>query len=109
MKKILVAFCLLASAGAQPGPWSQAAGRWEIFHSDGTPIFVTLYPDHRARSSWQDERGRWLIVEDRLVMRWTDGWRDVITMEQGRFRKSGYAPGNHDLARPDNRTAAYKL
>lgn len=89
--------------------WKDAVGRWQIFHTDGTPIYVTLYPNHKARSSWENETGHWTVVDGRLVMIWSDGWRDVITTEQGRYRKAGYAPGNRDLAAPSNRTAAYKL
>jgi hypothetical protein len=107
--QVAVLFMLLHTASADVLS-RLAVGRWQIFHGDGTPIYVTLYPDHRARSSWgEGETGRWSVVNGNLLMTWSDGWRDVITTEQGRFRKAGYAPGNRDLAAPSNRTAAYKL
>ena len=105
--RLLIFLSLLSVVWADPFP---AAGRWRLYHSDGTPILVTLYPNHKARSSvGRGEKGYWRWVEGRLVMRWKDGWRDVVTLHDGRFEKMGYAPDNHDRLKPSNRTPAYKL
>jgi len=107
VKKTLLFLALAATAWADP---FNPVGRWKIFHTDGAPILVTLYPNHKAESDWQEgEKGTWLWIEGRLVMRWKDGWRDLITLREGRFEKLGYAPGNRDLKNPSNRTAAYRL
>lgn len=99
--------CLLTMAWADP---FQPVGRWKLYHTDGSPLLVTLYPNHQARSNWQNgTKGHWRWVEGRLVMRWKDGWRDVVTLRDGRFEKLGYAPGNRDPLAPSNRTVAYKL
>ena len=107
MKRLLLLLCLATAAAADP---FAAAGRWRIYHTDGSPITVTLYPNHSARSDWENgTRGHWRWVKGNLVMRWKDGWRDVVMLKEGRFEKLGYAPGNRDEAAPSNRTAAYQL
>lgn len=111
MKRFLFALILAGAAYAAPSQFPNPVGNWMIYHTDGAPIRVTLYPDHKAVSSWGDEgqKGRWEIVHGRLVMRWSDGWRDVVSLYEGRYEKLGYAPGNRDQAKPSNRTAAIKV
>lgn len=89
----------------------KAVGRWRFFHTDGTPILVVLYPNHKAESDWGDEgeKGVWSWAGNRLVMRWKDGWRDSITLSEGRYEKAGYAPDNRDPKAPSNVTKAYRL
>lgn len=107
IKRLLLLICLATACFADP---FQAVGRWRMYHTDGTPIIVTLYKNHSALSDWENgSRGHWKWVNGHLVMRWKDGWRDVITLTEGRYEKLGYAPGNRDIAAPSNRTAAYKL
>jgi len=107
MKRLLLLLCLASAAWADP---FAAAGRWRIYHTDGSPIIMTLYPNHSARSNWENgTKGYWKWVNGNLVVRWKDGWRDVIGLKEGRFEKLGYAPDNRDLAAPSNRTAAYQL
>jgi len=107
IKRILLLLCLASACWADP---FSAVGRWRTYHTDGSPLIITLYPNHSARSDWENgSRGHWKWVEGRLVMRWRDGWRDVISLYEGRYEKLGYAPGNREMATPSNRTAAYKL
>lgn len=111
MKKVLIALLLSGMAWARPPAFPDPVGRWTIYHSDGQPIQVTLHANHRAESSWGEEgqKGRWQVVQGKLVMRWSDGWRDVVTLHEGRYEKLGYAPGNRDQSKPSNRTRAYKI
>ena len=99
---------LTASLAAQPT--IDPVGRWKIFHSDGTPIWVEVRPDGTCTSDWaKGERGRWTLDQGKLLLDWSDGWRDLITVDGQRLRKKGYAPGAPLEGQPSNQTAAYKV
>ena len=107
MKRLLALLLLTIPALAEPFP---AAGRWKIYHTDNTPILVTLYPDHKAVNDWGGgTKGSWKWVDGKLVMRWKDGWRDVVSLQEGRYTKAGYAPDNRNQTNPSNETRAYRL
>lgn len=94
--------------------WAQSpiepVGRWKIFHSDGAPIWVEVKADGSCSSDWgKGEKGRWKLDQGSLLLDWSDGWRDIISVEGKGLKKAGYAPGVPLTGKPSNRTAAYKI
>ncbi len=108
MRQWILALAFVGQLGAEPQ--LEPVGRWKIFHSDGKPIWVEVKADGSCRSDWaQGEKGRWKLEKGRLLLDWSDGWRDLIVVEGQQFRKIGYAPGVPLEGKPSNRTAAYKI
>ena len=78
-----------------------AAGVWTLADDENAAFDVRLSPKGTAVSNWskgnasaRGERGRWAIVDGRIVIDYDDGWRDIVFRnEAGAFRKMSYAPG----------------
>ncbi len=87
--------------GAQALTMSTAIGTWTLTDSENTTFDVIIDADGSAISNWskgptsaQGEQGSWKIEQGRLVIDYTDGWRDVvIPTAAGRFAKEGFEPG----------------
>lgn len=107
--RIAAVFFVLVSigcAGARTGTSevaidsAAAAGSWTLTDDENTAFDVHLSEAGSAVSNWskgqtgaQGEQGKWRIVDGRIVIDYTDGWRDVIIgQSQGRFRKESFAP-----------------
>jgi len=114
-----------SAAQPQRGPAitpNEAIGVWSLVDDENTTFDVRLAaggaadagPDGvvggRARSNWskgplgaEGEAGRWQLDGDRIVIDYTDGWRDVIIRAPGgRFRKESFAPRAPRDAAPSN-------
>ncbi len=78
-----------------------AIGTWTLTDSENTTFDVIIDPDGSAISNWskgptkaQGEQGSWKIERGRLVIDYTDGWRDVVVpTHDGHYAKEGFAPG----------------
>lgn len=92
-----------ASTQPQRGPAiapAEAVGAWTLADDENTTFDVRLSAKGTATSNWskgalgaQGESGRWQVDGDRIVIDYTDGWRDVIIrVPDGRFRKESFAP-----------------
>lgn len=100
----------LASVGASAADAFQPVGLWRFFHTDGSPFLARLQADQSATTDFgQGEVGIWRREGTRVRMYYTDGWDDVLYLQDGKFRKAGYAPGADRCAAPSNDTAAERL
>jgi len=86
---------------------AEAIGSWSLADDENATFDVRLSARGTAVSNWskgpasaEGEQGSWRIVDGRIVIDYTDGWRDVIVADtQGRFRKESFgAPTNATLA-----------
>lgn len=106
--KVFLALCLVSNL-ASGLPRLTPVGRWKLFHSDGTPLYVQVYANGKATSSWQGQHGRWSVKNGKLLLEWSDGWKDLIVPTADGYQKSGYAP-EADISKPaSNHTKAYQL
>ena len=108
---VLAALLFSASGeAAKTKPPFDAVGLWRFHHTDGTPFHAWLKDDQTATTDWdKGERGVWRWEGDRVRVYYTDGWDDVLYLKDGKFRKSGYAPGADRCAAPSNDTGAEKV
>jgi hypothetical protein len=79
---------------------SEAVGTWSLTDSENELFNVMLQPDGAAVSTWwkgddgaKGERGRWMIENGVLVVRWTDGWIDAVRRGHSGYEKYSYGPG----------------
>lgn len=108
MRSILLMGLLTALAWGQELP--KPEGTWQIAHTDGKPIVLELKADHSATSDWgTGEVGTWLVLDAKLYLDWTDGWRDVIFWQDGQLVKWAWGPGVERTGPPTNKTSARKL
>ena len=103
----LLALAALPAAAA--GPF-QPVGLWRFYHTDGSPFLARLQADQSATTDFgQGEVGIWRWEGSRVRLYYTDGWDDLLYLQDGKFRKAGYAPGADRCAAPSNDTAAEHL
>lgn len=68
-------------------------GNWHVYDDEGNEFYIMINPDGKAESNWDTgQEGEWKIVDNRLVIIWTDGWKDVIFLEGKKYQKLGFAP-----------------
>lgn len=79
---------------------TEAVGTWSLTDSENELFNVTLQPDGAAVSTWwkgddgaKGERGRWMVEQGVLVVRWTDGWIDAVRRGRSGYEKYSYGPG----------------
>lgn len=79
---------------------TEAVGTWSLTDSENQLFNVMLQPDGAAVSTWwkgddgaKGERGRWMIENGVLIVRWTDGWIDAVRRGHSGYEKYSYGPG----------------
>jgi len=95
---------------------AEAIGSWSLADDENATFDVRLSARGTAVSNWskgpasaEGEQGSWRIVDGRIVIDYTDGWRDVIVADtQGRFRKESFAPKAPRDGAPTNATLAVR-
>jgi hypothetical protein len=88
----------------------EVPGTWSLTDDENCTFDVRLSATGGAVSNWskgptsaQGESGRWAVEGDRIVIDYTDGWRDVIRHSTtGKFQKASYAPGTPRDGAPSN-------
>jgi len=110
--------CLVGCGGGRTlhqGPRALAAtdaiGVWSLTDDENATFDVRLTGDGRASSNWSKgptgaagETGRWVVDGHRIVVDYTDGWRDVIvSTRDGRFQKESFSPSADRKGLPTNR------
>lgn len=95
---------------------TEAVGTWSLTDSENELFNAVLAPDGAAVSTWwkgddgaRGERGRWMIEQGVLVVRWSDGWIDAIRRGRAGYEKYSYGPGASADATPTNFGQAVKL
>lgn len=95
---------------------TEAVGTWSLTDSENELFNVLLQPDGAAVSTWwkgddgaKGERGRWMIENGVLIVRWTDGWIDAVRRGPSGYEKYSYGPGVPASATPTNFGQAVKV
>lgn len=95
---------------------TEAVGTWSLTDSENELFNVVLQPDGAAVSTWwkgddgaKGERGRWMIENGVLIVRWTDGWIDAVRRGHSGYEKYSYGPGVPASAAPTNFGQAVKV
>ncbi len=95
---------------------TEAVGTWSLTDSENELFNVVLQPDGAAVSTWwkgddgaKGERGRWMIENGVLIVRWTDGWIDAVRRGHSGYEKYSYGPGVPASATPTNFGQAVKV
>ena len=95
---------------------TEAVGTWSLTDSENELFNVVLQPDGAAVSTWwkgddgaKGERGRWMIENGVLVVRWTDGWIDAVRRGHSGYEKYSYGPGVPASAAPTSFGQAVKV
>lgn len=95
---------------------TEAVGTWSLTDSENELFNVVLQPDGAAVSTWwkgddgaKGERGRWMIENGVLVVRWTDGWIDAVRRGHSGYEKYSYGPGVPAGATPTSFGQAVKV
>lgn len=93
-----------------------AAGVWAMTDDRNETFNAILRADGSATSTWsrgtdgaRGEQGGWSVREGRLVMRWTDGWIDVIQLGRFGYEKLSYGPRDVERDFPECFGQAVKL
>jgi len=89
-----------ATAAGRPISRADAAGAWTLADDENCTFDVRLSQAGTAVSNWskgassaRGESGRWQVEDGRIVIDYTDGWRDVIIGDSlGGFRKESFGP-----------------
>jgi hypothetical protein len=95
---------------------TESVGTWSLTDSENELFNVVLQPDGAAVSTWwkgdegaKGERGRWMIENGVLIVRWTDGWIDAVRRGHSGYEKYSYGPGVPASAAPTNFGQAVKV
>lgn len=90
----------LKSSNLAPITREEAIGTWALTDAQNELFDVVIARDGSAVDTWwkgtdgaKGERGRWEMVDGKIDLRYSSGWRDVISRSQLGFHKVSYAPG----------------
>jgi len=85
-------------------------GKWEFGTGVGNQtFFVTLDRNGSAYKSLGASKGRWSVVDGEAVIKWDDGWTDVIRKVGDKHKKFAYEEGRPLDGEPSNVTDAKTL
>jgi hypothetical protein len=95
---------------------AEAVGVWSLADDENCTFDVRVCASGTAVSNWSKgpasaagEQGRWIVSDDRIVIDYTDGWRDcIIRTAEGSFRKESFGPGAPRDGVPTNRGLAVR-
>ena len=74
----------------------EVAGTYTVTEHGKVAFKLAMNADGTARKSHAPRvLGRWLGAnsQDRILVCWTDGWRDVLTKERDGWKKEAFPPG----------------
>jgi hypothetical protein len=99
-----------AAASAAPFGRNHFIGKWEFGTGFGNDtFFVTLNRDGTARKSLGSSHGTWTVVNGEAVIRWDDGWTDIIKKVGDKHEKFAYERGKPLDGEPSNVAQAKTL
>jgi hypothetical protein len=85
-------------------------GKWEFGTGVGNQtFFVTLDRDGHAHKTLGSTNGKWSVVDGEAVIKWDDGWTDVIRKVGDKHKKFAYEEGRSIHDEPSNVTDAKTL
>lgn len=95
---------------------STFVGKWKVQDGKERVFFIHVKAGGEATSEWEDaaesrrgQSGTWELLENKLVITWANGWREVISAGDNGFVKKAYAPNWSLDKRPANEAAAEKV
>jgi hypothetical protein len=91
-----------ATASASSTGRARFLGRWKLGDGTGKTFIATLKPDGVARKDRGNEKGTWTVMGGEALIKWDDGWLDVIRKVGGKYKKVAFAPGSTDKDNPHN-------
>lgn len=93
-----------------------AAGTWTMTDERNETFNAILRPDGSATSTWsrgtdgaRGEQGGWSVRDGRLVMKWTDGWTDIVQLGRFGYEKLSFGPRDVERDFPECFGQAVKL
>ncbi len=93
-----------------------ASGVWAMTDERNETFNAILRPDGSATSTWsrgtegaRGEQGGWSVREGRLVMKWTDGWTDIVQLGRFGYEKLSFGPRDVERDFPECFGQAIKL
>lgn len=101
-----------SDAGARSIPFGRNhfVGKWEFGTGFGNDtFFVTLSRDGTAHKSLGSSRGTWTVVNGEAIIRWDDGWTDIIKKVGDKHEKFAYERGKPLDGEPSNVAQAKTL
>lgn len=68
-------------------------GYWKGYDKENNVFYVLLKSDGTAYSSWRNgEKGKWVIMEDKIHIDWSDGWKAWVYKEKDQYTKISFTP-----------------
>jgi hypothetical protein len=99
-----------AAASAAPFGRNHFIGKWEFGTGFGNDtFFVTLNRDGTAHKTLGSSRGTWTVVNGEAIIRWDDGWTDIIKKVGDKHEKFAYERGRPLDGEPSNVAQAKTL
>ncbi|MSR75342.1 MAG: hypothetical protein EXS14_07725 [Planctomycetes bacterium] len=102
----LALFCTACSTPYSLSP-TDALGTWAMSDQDNELFNVLVHPNGKCVSTWWKgaegavgEVGTWEIRGDKLRLRWTDGWLDVIGHSKLGLIRQSWDPGRLEINAP---------
>lgn len=95
---------------------SAFTGIWKVQDGKGRDFYITLSADGTAASSWiavedqrRNQKGTWALTDGKVVITWSNGWRETVVASEGGFLKSAFAPKQAMEDKPANTSPAVKV
>ena len=59
----------------------------------GKIFFITLHENGTASTAWRGgDHGTWKVQDNKAVIHWVSGWKDIISRSNGHYAKTAYPP-----------------
>jgi hypothetical protein len=81
-------------------------GKWNVGDGNGNTFTITLSRDGEAKKSMGSGHGTWTVESGEAVIKWDDGWHDIIRRSGRKYLKAAYSPGTSLSENPSNTAEA---
>lgn len=91
------------------------SGWWIVNEPEGDTFYLIVKKMGRASSFYSGpasnviDKGTWILQDNRLILRWENGFRDVIIKKERRYFRHSYFPDTSLDAEPDKIARAHRL
>lgn len=91
-------------------PREDFIGLWWVSHGDGAPLQLRLYRDASAWSDFPSNNpGSWTFEDSEALVRWADGWKELLAFDLKGAHKFGFEPGREFIGLHSNSSRAYHV
>ncbi|AWT60424.1 MAG: hypothetical protein DF168_01633 [Candidatus Moanabacter tarae] len=116
----LIAGLIPAELGSQTDSSPQLvtpdfSGWWIVNEPEGDTFYLIVKKMGRASSFYSGpasnviDKGTWILKDNRLFLRWENGFRDIIIKKERRYFRHSYFPHTSLDAEPDKIARAHRL